>query len=124
MDRTTRRLLWIVGATLMLLDGLTTWAALTLITNAREANPLGVWAIDNLTLAGMCAVKVLIGVVMVWRLAAVSEHGHRYDWMNRNLIFRRIPIDKVKRGAGRSLIFTVVLMSFVVTNNAIIIATH
>ena len=40
---------WFVGALMMMLDGLTTYIALTFHTEngAREGNPLAVWAIGS-----------------------------------------------------------------------------
>ena len=117
---------WLLGALLMMLDGLTTWWALTFLTEAgaREGNPLGVWAIDRLGLAGMCVAKVIIGVLMVYRLACIAERGHRFDWMNRTWRGRRCTSRHAMTGARRSLYFTAVLMTLVVANNATIIVTR
>lgn len=119
---TRRQLLrpfWVVGALLMMLDGLTTYLALTYHSEngAREANPIAVWAIDHLGVAGMCVAKVLIGVAMMWRLAAAADHGHRVGWMNRGLTLRRRPEWKVRRNAAWTLAISVVLMGIVVGNN-------
>jgi len=119
---TTRQMLrpfWLVGALLMMLDGLTTYIALTVHHDdgAREGNPIAQWAIDHIGVGGMCAAKVLIGVVMMWRLAATAERGHRYEWMNRDLLLRRRPAWKVRRGAAWALAFSVLLMGVVVGNN-------
>ena len=119
---TSRQLLrpfWLAGALLMLLDGLTTYIALTQHADdgAREGNPLGVWAIEHLGVGEMCTVKVLIGVAMVWRLAVTAERGHKYDWMNRGLLLRKRPVWKVRRNATWALAFSVVLMGVVVGNN-------
>jgi len=110
---------WFVGALLMMLDGLTTYLALSYHADAgaREGNPLGVWAIDHLGLEGMCIAKVLIGVVMMWRLAATADHGHRVGWLNRGILGRRRPIWKVRRNAAWTLAFSLVLMGVVVGNN-------
>lgn len=119
---TTRQMLrpfWLAGALLMMLDGLTTYLALTMHADdgAREGNPIAQWAIDQIGVAGMCAAKVVIGVAMMWRLAATAERGHRYEWMNRDLLLRRKPAWKVRRGAAWALAFSVVLMGVVVGNN-------
>lgn len=119
---TIRQLLrpfWFVGALLMMLDGLTTWIALTFYANdgAREGNPIAVWAIDHIGVTGMCVAKVLIGVTMMWRLAAAADHGHRHSWMNRNLLMRQLPEWKVRRNAAWALAFSLVLMGVVVGNN-------
>lgn len=110
---------WFVGALLMMLDGLTTWFALSFLADggAREGNPLAVWAIEHLGVTGMCIVKVLIGVAMMWRLAAAADRGHRHDWMNRNLLLQRLPLWKVRRNAAWALAFSLVLMGVVVGNN-------
>lgn len=110
---------WFVGALLMMLDGVTTYVALTFFAEdgAREANPLAVWAIEHVGVAGMCTLKVLIGVVVMWRLAATADHGHRVDWMNRGLTLRKRPRWKVQRNAAWALAFSVVLMGIVVGSN-------
>ena len=110
---------WFVGALLMMLDGLTTWIALTFLSEdgAREGNPIGIWAIERIGVTGMCVVKVLIGVAMMWRLAATADRGHRHAWMNRNLFLRRLPLWKVQRNAAWALAFSLVLMGVVVGNN-------
>ncbi len=121
-EPTVRQLLrpfWFVGALLMMLDGLTTWIALTFHADdgAREGNPLGQWAIDHIGVTGMCVVKVLIGVTMMWRLVVAADRGHRYRWMNRNLLFRERPEWKIRRNAAWALAFSLVLMGVVVGNN-------
>jgi hypothetical protein len=63
-EPTFRQLLrpfWFVGALLMMLDGLTTYIALTFFAEegAREGNPIGVWAIEHLGVAGMCTAQGL-----------------------------------------------------------------
>lgn len=121
-EPTARQLLrpfWFVGALLMMLDGLTTYVALEFFAEegAREGNPIGVWAIDRIGVEGMCAAKVLIGVAMMWRLAATADHGHRIEWLNRGLVLRRRPRWKVQRNAAWTLAFSLVLMGVVVGNN-------
>jgi hypothetical protein len=121
-EPTARQLLrpfWFVGALLMMLDGLTTYIALEFFGDegAREGNPVGVWAIDHLGVAGMCALKVLIGIAMMWRLAATADHGHRVEWLNRGLTMRQRPRWKVQRNAAWTLAFSLVLMGVVVGNN-------
>ena len=110
---------WLAGAFLMMMDGLTTYVALTLGTDeqVREGNPVAVHAIHTLGLPAMCALKGVIGVAMVWRLAAISVRGHRYAWMNRDLLFRVRPVWKVQRSAAWCLALTLVLMGVVVGNN-------
>jgi hypothetical protein len=116
---------WFVGALLMMLDGLTTYIALSRHSEqgAREGNPIGIWAIDHLGLAGMCTLKVLIGVLMMWRLAATADRGHKSTWLNRNLLFRKQPSWKVRRNAAWALAFSLVLMGIVVGNNLRAIVT-
>ena len=119
---TSRQMLrpfWLAGALLMLLDGLTTYIALTRHADdgAREGNPIGVWAIEHLGVGGMCTLKVLIGVAMVWRLAVTAERGHKYEWMNRGLLLQKRPEWKVRRNAAWALAFSVLLMGVVVGNN-------
>jgi len=121
MSRGRIRTLWLAGATLMMLDGVTTYLALSAVTGAREGNPVGVWAISHMGLAYMCIAKILIGILMVYRLTLVADRGHRFTWLSRNLLFKRVSKEKAQRGAYRSLIFTVVLMSLVVLNNSVII---
>lgn len=118
-SRQMLRPFWLAGALLMLLDGLTTYIALTWHADegAREGNPLGVWAIEHLGVGGMCAFKVLIGVTMVWRLAVTAERGHKYEWMNRGLLLQKRPEWKVRRNAAWALAFSVLLMGVVVGNN-------
>lgn len=118
-SRQMLRPFWLAGALLMLLDGLTTYIALTWHADdgAREGNPLGVWAIEHLGVGGMCALKVLIGVTMVWRLAVTAERGHKYAWMNRGLLLQQRPEWKVRRNAAWALAFSVLLMGVVVGNN-------
>lgn len=121
-EPTIRQLLrpfWFVGALLMMLDGLTTWLALTLHAEngAREGNPIAVWAIDQIGVTGMCVAKVLIGVVMMWRLAAAADRGHSHAWMNRNIFLQRRPTWKIRRNAAWALAFSLVLMGVVVGNN-------
>ncbi len=110
---------WFTGALLMMLDGLTTWIALTLHADAgaREGNPIAVWAIDHIGVAGMCTVKVLIGVAMMWRLATTAERGHKFAWLNRGLLLRERPSWKVRRNAAWALAFSLFLMGVVVGNN-------
>ena len=110
---------WCVGALLMMLDGLTTYIALSLHgdNGAREGNPIAVWAIEHIGVAGMCSAKVLIGVAMMWRLAATAERGHRVAWLNRGLFLRKRPSWKVQRNAAWTLAFSLVLMGVVVGNN-------
>ncbi len=110
---------WFVGALMMMLDGLTTYLALTFHADsgAREGNPIAVWAIEHLGLAGMCTVKVLIGVAMMWRLAATADRGHKIAWLNRGLLLRKRPLWQVRRNAAWTLAFSLVLMGMVVGNN-------
>lgn len=119
---TVRQLLrpfWFVGALLMMLDGLTTYIALTFFADAgaREVNPLGVWAIEHLGVAGTCTLKVLLGVFVMWRLATTADRGHRHEWMNRGVTLRRRPRWKVQRNAAWALAFSLVLMGVVVGSN-------
>lgn len=119
---TSRQLLrpfWFVGALMMMLDGLTTYIALTFHADsgAREGNPIAVWAIEQIGVAGMCIVKVLIGVAMMWRLATTAERGHKFTWLNRGLLLRERPTWKVRRSAAWALAFSLVLMGIVVGNN-------
>jgi hypothetical protein len=121
-EPTARQLLrpfWLVGALLMMLDGLTTWIALTVHADegAREGNPLGRWAIEHVGVTGMCIVKVLVGVTMMWRLVVTADRGHRYRWMNRNVFLRPRPVWKIRRNAAWALAFSLVLMGIVVGNN-------
>lgn len=121
-EPTARQLLrpfWFVGALLMMLDGLTTYLALTFFerAGAREGNPIAVWAIEHVGVGGMCALKVLIGVTMMWRLAATADRGHRISWLNRSVLLRRRPLWKVRRNAAWTLAFSLVLMGVVVGNN-------
>ena len=127
-EPTARQLLrpfWIAGALLMMLDGLTTWIALTYHheNGAREGNPIALWAIEHLGVTGMCVAKVLIGVTMIWRLAAAADRGHRVTWLNRSLFGRRRPSWKVRRNAAWTLAFSVLLMGVVVGNNLRAIVT-
>jgi hypothetical protein len=116
--RSVIRPFWLAGAALMAADGVTTYVALSAFPEgAREGNPLGVWVIDQIGLAGMCALKILIGVLLVYRLAVISERGHRFTWMNRSLFLRKQPVEKVQRHAVWALCFSVVLMGIVVGNN-------
>jgi len=110
---------WFVGALLMMLDGLTTYIALTFHSEdgAREGNPIAVWAIDHFGVAGMCVLKVLIGIAVMWRLAATADRGHRVGWLNRSLTLRKKPLWKVQRNAAWTLAFSLVLMGVVVGNN-------
>lgn len=108
---------WLAGALLMMLDGLTTYIALTTVDGAREANPLMNNVIGLIGLELMCALKVIVGVACCWRLAVISERGHRYDWMNRSLLFRPKPKETVQRNAAWALSFTVTIMGIVVGNN-------
>lgn len=120
MNPCSVRPFWLAGAFLMAMDGLTTYLALTLTSEshgAREANPVAVFAIDHIGLPAMCILKGVIGIICVWRLAAVAERGHRYAWMNRDLLFRPRPVWKVQRSATYALAFTLVLMGVVVGNN-------
>jgi len=119
---TPRQLLrpfWFVGALMMMLDGLTTYLALTLHSEqgAREGNPIAVWAMEHIGVAGTCTLKVLIGVAMMWRLANAAERGHRFTWLNRNILFRKRPSWKVRRNAAWALAFSLFLMGVVVGNN-------
>ena len=110
---------WFVGALLMMLDALTTYIALTYHADsgAREGNPIGVWAIEHLGVGGMCITKTLIGVAMMWRLAATAERGHKHAFLNRGLLLRRRPSWKVRRNAAWALAFSLVLMGVVVGSN-------
>lgn len=110
---------WFVGALMMMLDGLTTYIALTLHADngAREGNPIAVWAIEHIGVAGTCTLKVLIGVTMMWRLATTAERGHKFEWLNRGLLLRKRPTWKVRRNAAWALAFSLVLMGVVVGNN-------
>ena len=127
-DPTIRQLLrpfWFVGALLMMLDGLTTYLALTYHADAgaREGNPLAAWVIDQIGVAGMCTLKVLIGVAVMWRLATAADRGHRISWLNRTIFLRRRPLWKVRRNAAWTLAFSLVLMGIVVGNNIRAIVT-
>jgi Domain of unknown function (DUF5658) len=127
-EPTYRQLLrpfWFVGALLMMLDGLTTYLALTYHADrgAREGNPLAAWAIEHIGVAGMCTVKVLIGVAVMWRLAAAADRGHRISWLNRTIFLRERPMWKVRRNAAWTLAFSLVLMGIVVGNNIRAIVT-
>lgn len=119
LARQLLRPFWCAGALLMMLDGLTTYIALTYFAEdgAREGNPLGVWVIDQIGVAGMCTAKVLIGVLMMWRLAIAAERGHRWSLLNRSILLRERPMWIVRRNAAWALAFSVVLMGVVVGNN-------
>jgi hypothetical protein len=110
---------WFFGALMMMLDGLTTYIALTFHADdgAREGNPIAVWAIEHIGVAGTCTLKVLIGVAMMWRLAAAADRGHRLTWLNRGLLLKQRPLWKVRRNAAWVLAFSLVLMGVVVGNN-------
>jgi hypothetical protein len=116
---------WFFGALMMMLDGVTTYIALTLHADkgAREGNPIAVWAIDHIGVAGMCTLKVLIGVTMIWRLAATADRGHRAQFLNRGLLGRKRPVWQVRRNAAWTLAFSLVLMGMVVGNNLRAIAS-
>jgi hypothetical protein len=121
-ELTHRQLLrpfWFVGALMMMLDGLTTYIALEFHADqgAREGNPLAVWAIEHIGVTAMCVLKVLIGVAMMWRLAATADRGHKVTWLNRSLFLRKRPLWKVRRNAAWTLAFSLVLMGVVVGNN-------
>jgi len=128
LEPSSRQLLrpfWVAGALLMMLDGLTTYIALTYhhANGAREGNPIALWAIEHLGVTGMCVAKVLIGVTMMWRLAAAADRGHRVTWLNRSLFGQRRPSWKVRRNAAWTLAFSVVLMGVVVGNNVRAVVT-
>ena len=111
---------WFAGAFLMAADGVSTYLALTLSSGthaAREGNPVMASLVGVIGLAGVCILKGIIGIAMVWRLAAISERGHRYAWMNRDLLFRPRPLWRIQRSATWALAFTLVLMGVVVGNN-------
>jgi len=110
---------WLLGALMMMLDGVTTYIALTLHKEdgVREGNPLAVWAIEQIGVPGMCVAKVLIGVAMMWRLAATADRGHTVGWLNRSLLLKKRPRWKVQRNAAWTLAFSLVLMGVVVGNN-------
>lgn len=110
---------WFVGALMMMLDGLTTYIALTFFADngAREGNPLAVWAMEHIGVAATCVLKVLIGVAMMWRLAAAADRGHKFALLNRSLLLRKRPLWKVRRDAAWALAFSLVLMGVVVGNN-------
>ena len=110
---------WFVGALMMMLDGLTTYIALTFHAEngAREGNPIAVWAMEHIGIAGTCVLKVLIGVAMIWRLAATADRGHKISFLNRGLLLRERPMWKVRRSAAWTLAFSLVLMGIVVGNN-------
>ncbi len=110
---------WFVGALMMMLDGLTTYIALTMHAEngAREGNPIAVGAIEHIGIAGTCTLKVLIGVAMMWRLATTAERGHKFEFLNRGLFLRKRPTWKVRRNAAWALAFSLVLMGVVVGNN-------
>ena len=116
---------WFVGALMMMLDGLTTYLALTYHAEAgaREGNPLAAWAIEHIGVAGMCILKVLIGVAVMWRLAAAADHGHRIPVLNRTIFLQQRPMWKVRRNAAWTLAFSLVLMGVVVGNNIRAIVT-
>ena len=118
------RALWLTGATLMMLDGLSTYLALSHVEGAREANPLGVWAVEQIGLAGMCAVKGVIGVLCVWRLVRRADRGARWAWASRDWRLRLVPAHVVMRGARRAMWFTVALMTLVVANNFLAVWRH
>lgn len=118
------RALWLTGATLMMLDGLTTYLALSHVEGAREANPLGVWAVEHLGLAGMCIAKGIIGILCVWRLVRRADRGAKFSWASRDWRLRRVPEYVVMRGARRAMWFTAVLMAVVVFNNSFAIWRH
>lgn len=116
---------WFVGALMMMLDGLTTYIALTFHADAgaREGNPIAVWAIEHIGVAGMCIAKVLIGVAVMWRLAAAADRGHRIRFLNRTILLRERPLWQVRRNAAWTLAFSLVLMGIVVGNNIRAIVT-
>lgn len=97
------RFLWVFGALLMTLDGLSTWIALRL--GLYEINPLARWIMSHIGVAGDCILKVLVCIPVVWAMAVIADWGIR-----RGSHF-------VRRSATIVLAATVVLMSAVVTNN-------
>lgn len=123
--RQMMRPFWFVGALMMMLDGVTTYIALTFHADAgaREGNPIAVWAIDHMGVAGMCIAKVLIGVAVMWRLAAAADRGHRIRFLNRTILLRERPLWQVRRNAAWTLAFSLVLMGIVVGNNIRAIVT-
>ena len=120
MTRSFIRPFWLVGATLMVADAVTTYLALSALGPSGEGNPLAVWAIEHFTLAGMCIAKAIIGVLMVYRLAVLTDRGHRFEWMSRlRPRFWKGAVEewRVRRSAAWALAFTCLLMGLVVGNN-------
>lgn len=125
MTRAMLRPFWFVGALLMMLDSLTTWIALTMAKNvsginAREANPIAVYVIDHLGLSGMCILKAIIGVLCIWRLAAVADHGHRWAWMYKIRPFwwkGPVSLERVQVSGAYCLALSIMIMGIVVGNN-------
>lgn len=97
------RFLWVFGALLMTLDGLSTWIAIRV--GLYEINPLGRWIMSHIGVAGDCILKVLVCIPVVWAMAVIADFGIR-----RGSRF-------VQRAATIVLATTVILMTVVVTNN-------
>jgi hypothetical protein len=108
---------WLIGAFLMMMDGLTTYFALSGTEGAREGNPIMAAVMGAIGLALTCGLKGVIGILMVYRLAVISERGHRYEWMNRSVFLRKQSLTKVRKHAAYALAFTVLIMGMVVGNN-------
>ena len=64
-------------------------AAVACADDGPQRADIAVWATEHLGVAGMCIAKVLIGVAVMWRLAATAERGHRVAWLSRGLLLRK-----------------------------------
>lgn len=122
--RMVLRPMWWIGAALMTADAVTTWLAFdyaaSLGLEAREGNPIAVWAVEHLGVTGMCVLKALIGIVMVHRLTLIADRGHRIRFLNRlHLTFWQgpKPLWQVQRSAVWMLALTLLVMGLVVGNN-------
>lgn len=121
------RSLWLTGASLMMLDALTTYLALTYIAGAQEVMPLMAYLSHEYGLAVSCAFKFVLGTLMVWRLVRIADRGHPFlgHWLDYSLLRRRwLELWEVQRSGKRMLYLTVGLMALVVGNNSIAIWRH
>lgn len=112
------RPMWILAAIVMTADAVSTYIGVTLY-NAREQNPVMLWAFDTLTIPGALIAKAIVGIVAVWSLACRADRGYRWDWCYRlNLHpWRPTSQEQVQRSAVWALAVGFTITTLVVGGN-------
>ena len=114
-------MLLLAALAFVLLDGITTSYALTMLSDPREANPIIASIINTFGIIPTMLLKILIGGVVAHFLAHCAQFGYPFSWMQRDWRFRRVPRANTRRRGLVMLSLLAVLHLIVSVNNLIVI---